>query len=184
MVTAEVTAIVAGASAVAGGAIVGASNYVINRVQAADARKAELRRVLIDLGTVVSRIDHRLRTEPEPGKASRAINEAMSQRAPQFDHAIGLLRRRLLDPHLDELVLDMSRALATATVMAPPSLLPALGQLTEAMDGAEHRDDEWWATWNAARTNYFLRCREAVGFTVPEPAVADANNDGWAWRTG
>jgi hypothetical protein len=33
---------------------------------------------------------------------------------------------------------------------------------------------------NAARTNYFLRCREAVGFTVPEPATADANNDGSA----
>jgi hypothetical protein len=39
---------------------------------------------LIDLGTVVSRIDHKLRTEPEPGRASRAINEAMSRRAPQF----------------------------------------------------------------------------------------------------
>lgn len=93
-----------------------------------------------------------------------------------FDHAIGLLRRRLLDPHLDGLVLDMSRALAAATVMAPPNLLPVLGQLTEAMNGAESRDDVWWACWNAARTNYFLRCREAVGFTVPEPAAADANS--------
>lgn len=176
MVTAEVTAIVAGASAVAGGAIVAVSNYAINRVQAADARRAELRRVLIDLGTVVSRIDHRLRTEIEPGKASRAINEAMSQHAPQFNHAIGLLRRRLLDPHLGELVAEISRALATATVMAPPSLLPALGQLTEAMDGAEHRDEEWWARWNAARTNYFLHCREAAGFTVPEPQAAGAQD--------
>jgi hypothetical protein len=151
--------------------IVAASNYVINRAQAADARKTELRRALIDLGDAISRIDHRLRTEPEPGKASRAINEAMSTRAPQFDHAIGLLRRRLLDPQLDDLVAALSRALATATVLAPPGLLPALGQLTEAMDGAERRDEEWWAQWNAARTNYFLRCREAVGFAVPEPAA-------------
>jgi hypothetical protein len=177
MVTAEVTAIIAGASAVAGGAIVGASNYAINRVQAADAKRAELRRVLIDLGIVVSRIDHRLRTEPEPGRFSRAMNDVLSQRAPQLDHAIGLLRRRLLDPHLDELVTDMSRALATAIVMAPPSLLPALGQLTDAMDRAEYRDEEWWARWNEARTNYFLRCREAVGFTVPEPDAADAATD-------
>ena len=70
----------------------------------------------------------------------------------------------------------MSRALATVTVMVSPGLLPALGQLTEAMDGAEHQDEVWWACWNAVRTNYFLRCREAVGFSVPEPA-ADANND-------
>jgi hypothetical protein len=44
MVSAEATAIIAGASALAGGAIVAMSNYVINRAQAADTRKAELRR--------------------------------------------------------------------------------------------------------------------------------------------
>jgi hypothetical protein len=171
MVSAEATAIIAGASAVAGGAIVAASNYVINRAQANDARKAELRRALIDLGDVVSRVDHRLRTEPEPGKATRAINEAMSTRAPQLDHSIGLLRRRLLDPQLDDLVAALSRALATGTVLAPPGLLPALSQLTAAMDGAERRNEEWWTQWNAARTNYFVRCREAVGFSVPEPGA-------------
>jgi hypothetical protein len=125
MVNAEVTAIIAGASAFAGGVIVAISNYVINRVQATDARKAELRRALIDLGDIVSRIDHRLRIEPEPGKTSRAINEAISTHAPQFDHAIGLLRRRLLDPHLDDLTAAMSRSLSTTMVLAPPNLLPA-----------------------------------------------------------
>jgi hypothetical protein len=125
MVNAEVTAIIAGASAFAGGVIVAISNYVINRVQATDARKAELRRTLIDLGDIVSRIDHRLQIEPEPGKTSRAINEAISTHAPQFDHAIGLLRRRLLDPHLDDLTAAMSRSLSTTMVLAPPNLLPA-----------------------------------------------------------
>ena len=177
MVNAEVTAIIAGASALAGGAVVAVSNYVINRVQAADARKAELRRALIDLGDVVSRIDHRLRVEPEPGKTSRAINEAMSTHAPQLDHAIGLLRRRLLDPDLDDLAAAMSRSLSTAMVLAPPNLLPALSQLTEAMNRADRRDEDWWARWNAARTNYFLRCREAVGYTVPEPTVGEPGNE-------
>lgn len=177
MVSAEATAIIAGASAVAGGAIVAASNYMINRAQAVDARKTELRRALIDLGDVVSRIDHRMRTEPKPGKATRAINEAVSTHAPQFDHAIGLLRRRLLDPHLDDLVAALSRALATAMVLAPPSLLPALSQLTEAMDGAERQDDEWWAQWNAARTNYFVRCREVVGFPVPDTTPAEQTGE-------
>ncbi len=177
MVDAEVTAIIAGASAFAGGVIVAISNYVINRVQAADARKAELRRALIDLGDVVSRIDHRLRIEPELGKTSRAINEAMSTYAPQFDHAIGLLRRRLLDPHLDDLTAAMSRSLSTAMVLAPPNLLPALSQLTEAMDEADRRDENWWARWNAARTNYFLRCHEAVGYTVPEPTMGERSNE-------
>jgi hypothetical protein len=177
MVSAEATAIIAGSSAVAGGVIVAASNYIINRAQAADARKAELRRALIDLGDVVSRVDQRLRVEPEPGKASRAINEAISTHAPQFDHAIGLLRRRLLDPHLDDLTAAMSRALSAAMVLAPPSLLPTLGQLTEAMSGAERRDEDWWARWNAARTNYFLRCREAVGYTVPAPSEAETHTD-------
>jgi hypothetical protein len=177
MVTAEVTALIAGLSAVGGGAIVAGSNYAINRAQAADARSRELRSALIELGVVVARIDHRLRTEPEPGKASRAINEAMSTRIPQLDHAVGLLRRRLLDPSLDDLVAEMSRALTTATVLSPPSLLPALSQLTEAMDSANGKDDEWWARWNAARTNYFLRCREVVGFEVPEPGSERAGAD-------
>ena len=62
-------------------------------------------------------------------------------------------------------------------VLAPPNLLPALSQLTEAMDEADRRDEDWWARWNAARTNYFLRCREAVGYTVPEPTMGERSNE-------
>ena len=171
VVDAEITAIIAGASAVAGGLVVASSNYLVNRLQAADARKAELRRALIDLGDVVSRIDHRLRTEPQPGKATQAINRAMAARAPQVDHAIGLLRRRMFDPQMDQLTAAMSKTLSAALVLAPRSLLPALILLTEAMNDAETRDDEWWARWNKARTNYFLRCREAVGHHAPAPAT-------------
>jgi hypothetical protein len=52
-----------------------------------------------------------------------------------------LLRRRLLDPHLDDLTAAMSRSLSTAMVLAPPNLLPALSRLTEAMNVADQRDE-------------------------------------------
>jgi hypothetical protein len=149
MVSSEATAIIAAGSAVGGGVIVAGSNYAVTSLQAREARRVELRSALIDLGDVVSRVDHRLKTEPEPGKTARWVNETMSKRAPQLEHAIGLARRRLIDPTLDELAASLSRALSSAMVLAPASLLPALEQLTDGLDGAEHLDAAWWERWNA-----------------------------------
>jgi hypothetical protein len=47
MATEHVTAVIAGASAVGGGAIVAGSNYWINRAQERNAEKQELRRTLV-----------------------------------------------------------------------------------------------------------------------------------------
>ena len=159
-------AIIAGASAIGGGLIVAISNYVVTRVQARDARKAELQRALIELWYVVSRIDQMFRQEPEGGKTTRIVNEQMSSRLPMLDHAVGLVRRRLLEPHLDAFIAEMSKAMAAATMLAPLKLLPAMSALTDAMGGAGNRDDEWQREWNKARTGYFLECRELLGSGV------------------
>jgi hypothetical protein len=87
----------------------------------------------------------------------------MAARAPLLDDAFGRIRRRLLDPQLDELSAAISKALSAATVIAPREMLPILGRLTEAMAKADQRDEEWWTEWNAARTDYFLACRAALG---------------------
>ena len=165
-------AIIAGASAIGGGLIVAISNFVISWFQTRVARKAELRRALIELWYIVSRIDHQLRSEPEPGGMARKINEEMSARAPLLDHGIGLLRRRLLEPHLDAFVAEMNKAMATATILAPLQLLPAMTALTEVMGGAKDRDSEWQDKWDKARTNYFLECRELLrsGVIRAEPS--------------
>jgi hypothetical protein len=161
-------------SAFGGGLIVAVSNYAVSWFQAREASKAELQRVLIQLWSVVSRIDHQLRIEPEPGEMERKINEAMASRSPLIDYGIGRLRRRLLEPHLDAFALDMNNALAEATMLAPRKLVPAILALTEAMDGAENRDSEWVERWNAARTEYFLQCREQLGSGVERAASAPA----------
>lgn len=70
MIEGQTAAIIAGASAIGGGMIVAVSNYAINRAQARDSRKAELRKALIDLWDAVAQVDHRLRIEPEPKKTS------------------------------------------------------------------------------------------------------------------
>jgi hypothetical protein len=132
-------AIIAGLSAFGGGLIVALSNFVVSWFQAREARKAELQRALIELWYVVGRIDHQLRMEPEPGKMARKIHEEMPSRAPLLDHGIGLIRRRLLEPHLDEFVAEMNKALAAATILAPLKLLPAMTALTEIMGGAMNR---------------------------------------------
>jgi hypothetical protein len=103
----------------------------------------------------------------------RKINEATSSRSPLLDYGIGRLRRRLLEPHLDAFTVDMNNALAEATMLAPRKLLPAVLGLTEAMDGAENRDSVWQERWNAARTEYFLQCRELLGSGVARAASRD-----------
>ncbi len=171
-------AIIAGVSAFGGGLIVALSNYAVNWLQARETRRAELQRVLIQLWSIVSRIDHQLRMEPAPGDVERTINEAMSSRAPLIDYNVGRLRRRLLEPHLDAFVAEMNNALAAATMLAPHKLLPAMVALTEAMDGAESRDKEWRARWDAARTEYFLQCRELLGTGVARAAARAASASG------
>lgn len=166
MLDSEAAAIIAGASAIGGGVVVAVSNYVVSRAQARDARRAELQHALIELLDVLSLVTQRLRLEPEAGKAAQTINETIAARLPQLDHAVGLLRRRLLDPKLDGLSSAISKALSRATVIAPLTLLPALGRLAELMEQADERDDSWWAQWEAARTDYTLMCREVVGSGV------------------
>ena len=165
-------AIIAGLSAFGGGLIVALSNYVVSRFQAREARKAELQRALIELWYVVNRIDHQLRMEPESGEIERKVNEEMSSLSPLLNHDIGLLRRRLLEPHLDAFVAEMIRAMAAATILAPRKLLPAMTALTQAMERANDRDSEWQGKWNKAKTDYFLACRELLGSGVvraPDP---------------
>jgi hypothetical protein len=123
---------------------------------------------------VVSRIDHRLRIESAPGDVERKTNEAMSSHSPLLGYDIGLLRRRLLKPDLDAFVAEMNNALAEAALLVPQKFLSAILGLTEAMDGAENRDSEWQARWDAARTECFLQCRELLGSGVARAATPDA----------
>lgn len=132
MLDSETAAIIAAASAIAGGAIVAASNYAINRAQARDAHTAQLREALIELYDMLNRIDHRLRVEPQPGPTGRVV----AARMPTLGFALGRLARRLLDPQMDELIATMTRSLSRASVIAPPELLPAIATLTEIMGSA------------------------------------------------
>lgn len=162
MLEGETAAIIAGASAVGGGLIVAASNYVISRAQARDAKKDALSGVLVELGHALSRVDQRLRLEPKPGKAVRTINETMQARLPHFDFTIGEIRRRLLEPELTELSTALSKALSAATVTAPPELLPIVGTLTALMGEAERREGDWWTRWDKARGDYFVQSRKLL----------------------
>jgi hypothetical protein len=165
MSSSEAAAVIAGASAVGGGAIVAISNYAVGLLQAREARRTELRRALIEFGYVVYRIDHLLRTEPTPGKTVRFINEQLA-RLPQIDYTIGRARRRLFEPHLDVFVVELTRAMTAASILAPIKLLPSMEALTSAMSSADGRDDAWQQRWNAARTSYFVECRRLLGSGV------------------
>jgi hypothetical protein len=166
MPSGETTAIIAGASAIGGGLIVAASNLAVNWLQAREARKTETRNALIAFGTVVYRIDHALRSEPKAGTTVRTVNEQMSRRFPHLDHTIGRIRRRLLEPELDDLVVEITKAMTAASLLAPLKLLPAMSALTELMSSVQNRGDDWQEEWDRARTAYFLACRELLGSGV------------------
>jgi hypothetical protein len=181
MPSSETAAIIAGVSAIGGGAIVAISNYVVGRFQARETRKAEMRLALIELGYVVHRIDHLLRTEPKAGKTARMVNKQMSARWPQLDHVIGLTRRRLLEPHLDAFIIEMHKALTTALLLAPLKLLPSMGALADLMASAGTRDSDWQSEWDQARTDYFMECRKLLGsgvVRVPKPSDQTARAAG------
>jgi hypothetical protein len=165
MPSSEAAAIIAGASAVGGGAIVAVSNYAVGLLQAREARRTELRRALIEFGYVVYRIDHLLRTEPTAGKTVRFINEQLS-RLPQIDYTVERARRRLFEPHLDVFVVELTRAMTAASMLAPIKLMPSMEAITSAMSSVDVRDDAWRQRWNAARTTYFVECRKLLGSGV------------------
>jgi hypothetical protein len=123
-VSSSEAAIIAAASAIGGGLIVALSNFGASWLQARQARKGEVRRALLELWYVVTRIDQLLRLEPEAGKMVRLVNAQMSSKLPVLDHAIGLIRRRWLEPQLDDFAIEMNKALAAATMLAPLKLLP------------------------------------------------------------
>jgi hypothetical protein len=158
-------ALIAALSAIGGGLIVAVSNYEISRNQARDARHLELRQVLTELFHVLSRIDARLRREPQGGKVANTVNRQMQTRAPMLDYAIGQIRRRLLEPELVAFEVELTRALSAATVIAPPSLLDTLGTLTQLMSRAPDMDSEWWREWDAAKGRCLVQCREILGAT-------------------
>jgi hypothetical protein len=114
-----VAALIAGGSALGGGLVVGVSKYVINRAQAHDAHKAELRRVFSTFLNVILRIDYQLRIEPRPGKTVQVVNEQMESRLPWFDYSIGRIRRQVFEPHPDTLVDRWHESMAATILIAP-----------------------------------------------------------------
>lgn len=162
MLGADTAAIIAGASAIGGGLIVAVSNYAISRVQARDAEREELARVLVELYYALSRVDQRLRLEPKPGRAVRAINDTLDTRLPFFHYTIGRIRRRLLEPDLDELLVALLKALSAATLTAPKELLAVIGTLAELMSELATPEGDWLTRWNEARSDYFVQSRRAL----------------------
>jgi len=163
-----VTAVIAGSSAIAGGAIVARSNWIINQRQSKDARQRVLRETLVALLSALSQIDHQLRTEPKPRRTVRAINEQMATRFPQVDYITGRIHRRLFQPELDELFVRFHDAMAATLLIAPPELIPVLDALNVVMVQVDQNSDVWWRSWDEARADLVRACRVIVS----EPVAA------------
>ncbi len=169
-----VTAVIAGGSAVAGGALVARSNWLINWRQAKDARQRGLRDTFVALVSALSQIDHQLRTEPKSRRTVRAINEQMATRFPQVDYITGRLHRRLFQPELDELVVRFHDAMAATLLIAPPELIPVLDALNVVMVQVDQYSDVWWRSWDEARADLVRACRVIVSEPIPaadQPAM-------------
>jgi hypothetical protein len=169
-----VTAVIAGGSAVAGGAIVARSNWIISRRQAKDARQRGLRETFVALISALSQIDHQLRTEPKSRRTVRAINEQMATRFPQVDYITGRIHRRLFQPELDELVVRFHDAMAATLLIAPRELIPMLDALNVVMVQVDQYSEAWWRSWDEARADLVRACRLIVSEAVPaadEPAM-------------
>jgi len=167
------TAVIAGGSAVAGGLIVGISNYAVSRKQAKDGHKAQLRNALESLLHCVGLIDQQLRSEPVPGRAATAVNEQMARRFPLLDYAIGRVHQRLFEPHLQALAESMHKAMAATILIVPLDLMPVLGEVNDLMTQAENRDAQWFEDWTAARGRLVVAARVALDEPVgrrPSPA--------------
>ncbi len=158
----------------AGGLIVGISNYLASRKQSRDGHKAELRHALESLLYSVGLVDQQLHMEPVPGRAANAVNEQMARRFPQLDYAIGRVHQRLFEPHLDALAESMHKAMAATILIVPLDLMPVLGEVSELMTRAKDRDEHWFKDWTAARGRLVVAARLALGEAVgSQPTTAD-----------
>ena len=168
MTTPIVTAMIAGGSAIAGGGIVARSNDVISRTQAKDVRQGGLRETLVALLSALSQVDQQLRTEPRSTRTVRVINEQMAARFPQVDSITGRIHRRVFQPQLDQLVVRLHDAMAATLLAAPPELVSALDALNTVMARVDQNSDDWWRSWDDARADLLLVCRDVLG----EPLTA------------
>jgi hypothetical protein len=166
----ETAAIIAGLSAIGGGAVVAAANYLISRVQARDAERAELRQALTELYDAIMRLDHRLRLEPEPGRGAQWF-ERVRVRLPLLAD-LGRLSRRLLDPQLEVLMANLSKALSAAGVTGPQELMGPIARITDLMGTWGQSEEDWWPRWQAACKDYFLLSRKLLGSDRSRSQVA------------
>jgi hypothetical protein len=161
-VTDEVTtALIAGASGVAGGAVVAVSNYVLNRAQARDARRETIRRSMKQFLAVVNRVDHLLRLEPR-SLERQPRSTWFWDRFPSLDYGLGRMNTRLLNPDLDVLTVKLNETLADALVTLPGELLAPMDAVAELMANLQ-RDADWWERWDTARGELVLAFRAAAG---------------------
>jgi hypothetical protein len=161
------TALITGGSAIGGGLVVAGSNYAISRVQYKGARAGDLRQALTALVSVLGQVETELRSEPQPKRTVRLVNEQLERRFPQVDYITGRLHRRIFQPHLDTLIARLHDALAAVLLVAPPELLPTLQGVTDAMSNLEIRSDEWWTTWQSAKSDFVVACRRVLGYEAP-----------------
>jgi hypothetical protein len=167
MTTPIITAMIAGGSAIVGGLIVARSNYAISRRRAKDVRQGGLRETHAALLSALTQVDQQLRSEPRSKRTVRVINEQMAARFPQIDYVTGRIHRRLFQPQLDQLVVRFHDAMAANLLAAPPELVPALDELNAVMARVDQNSEDWWCSWDEARADLILACRDDLGELLP-----------------
>jgi hypothetical protein len=140
---------------------------LISRRNARDVRQGGLRETLVALVSVLSQVDHELRTEPRSKRIVRAVNEQMETRFPQVDYITGRIHRRLFQPQLDGLIVRLHDAMAAALLDAPPELLGVLEAVNAVMSQVDQHNDDWWQAWDEARPGLVRACRTLLGEPIP-----------------
>src|SRR5436309_14769007 len=116
-------------------------------------RQGGLRETLVALVSVLSQVDHQLRTEPRSRRIVRVVNEQMETRFPQVDYVTARIHRRLFQPQLDGVILRFHDAMAATLLAAPPELIGALEAVTSVMSGVDPNSNDWWLSWDEARAD-------------------------------
>ena len=163
------TALITGGSAIGGGLVVAGSNIAMTRARARSRREGDLRLSVTALLSVLGQIETEIRTEPNPKRTVRFVNEQMESRFPQADYITGRLHRRIFQPHLDGLTLRFHDAMSAVLLTAPAELLPALQTVADVMENPLVESDDWWTAWRAARSGLVVASRQVLGFEIPGP---------------
>jgi hypothetical protein len=113
--------------------------------------------------------------QPRAGRAVKALNRFLEERAPQIDYTTGRLHEAIFTPHLRSLMDRYSFASNRLLMVAPVDLLVHVQGVSDLLAEFDGPDPDWRQRWQDSHGSLVRACRRAVG---PKATISTKTSSG------